>query len=199
MKKNVRSVWAVCAFVFMLSCTGSEVKKSKTGNLPERNFKIVKINNEYSVHVPKYMKETDDLNDKASLQYENIYKETYLIVVDEDKQHFIDLSKELGLFNDSVSVTENYQWVHELNINQEVDILKKTETQAISVHDLDTRIMQIDGRVSGTPEDVSFFFAFIEGDKKMYYITAWTTPDKKETYTPDFMNIIKSFRLINKK
>jgi len=74
----------------------------------ETDFDPIVINSQYMVRIPKYMKKSNSLNDDASLQYLNTFKETCVIIIDESKEDIISTFKELGEYNDSLSVVKNY-------------------------------------------------------------------------------------------
>lgn len=108
MKKRFIFILTICfSLVSCKKIIDSAASLSKE-NITAKDLVEVSINNEYSVSIPDYMKEMTSLNDDASFQYANIYKETYTIVIDEDKQEFMDAFKEIGIYNDSLSAIENY-------------------------------------------------------------------------------------------
>ncbi len=55
------------------------------------------------------MKQTNDLNEEASLQYNNLFKENYIIEIDESKEEFISAMDEAEINDPSYSVVENYR------------------------------------------------------------------------------------------
>jgi hypothetical protein len=48
---------------------------------------------DYSLGIPTYMTKATTLNDEASLQFQNLFKETYVIVIDENKEKFVTVFK----------------------------------------------------------------------------------------------------------
>ena len=90
MKEKFTFLLVVILGFSITSCLDFKVKKTeKEINLDD--FKKVEINHEYQVSIPKYMRKTNSLNDDASLQCQNIFKETYLIIIDEPKDEFIEV------------------------------------------------------------------------------------------------------------
>lgn len=49
------------------------------------NYTTQNINNLYSVKIPDFMHPSKKLNDAASLQYANLFKPLFIIIIDEDK------------------------------------------------------------------------------------------------------------------
>jgi hypothetical protein len=86
----------------MLNLNKEEKKGGKV------DLKVVSINEDYSMGIPMNMSKTTSLNDDASLQFQNIFKETYVIVIDENKKEFINAYMELSVYDTSRSALSNY-------------------------------------------------------------------------------------------
>src|SRR5688572_26412269 len=98
---------SICALsVILSSCVLNLFKDEKKEAKTE--LETVTVEGNYSMGVPKFMTQAKSLNDEASLQYQNIFKETYVIVIDENKQEFIDAYQELESYDSSTSVIANY-------------------------------------------------------------------------------------------
>ncbi|PWL38544.1 hypothetical protein DKG77_09790 [Flagellimonas aquimarina] len=180
----------------LTSCIDFKVKE-KEGTSDIANFNQVEINDEYQVSLPKYMRKTSDLNDDASLQYQNVFKETYVIVIDESKDEFVEIFKDLDEYNDNYSIAENYRDVQLQLFAESMNIEKETTPVSLDINGLDAQMVEIDGKVEGIEDKICYFLSFIEGDKKVYMVMAWTMVSRKNTYRADFENITKSFALIN--
>ena len=76
--------------------------------LSSEDYKAVATNDDYRLDIPKYLKEMKALHDEASFEYANIYKEVYVVVLDESKQNFISLFQELEMYDESQTLLENY-------------------------------------------------------------------------------------------
>src|SRR5690606_17492499 len=90
------------------SCIDFKTKKSNSES-KTKGFTTVSINDQYQIDIPKFMKSTTGLNDEAALQYQNIYREVYTIIIDEPKDEFVDIFKELGSYDDNLSLIDNYR------------------------------------------------------------------------------------------
>ena len=110
MKLISLKISAVLLLLATASCIdfSDKIKKEK---LSDSDFKSISINNEYSVKLPKHMKEAKNLNDEASLQYQNIFKEVYFVVIDEPIEEFKEVFIDLGEYNDSLSLLKNYKQI----------------------------------------------------------------------------------------
>lgn len=163
----------------------------------EDDFMPIEINDEYVINIPKHMKVANDLNDDAALQYQNIFKETYLIVIGESKEVFVSEFKELGEYNDSLSVVENYRDIQLQFLSEGMDINMQSEAKSLKINGLDAEMIEIDAQVEGIVYGISYFLTFIEGEENIYMIMAWTLEDKKEKYKPEFEKSMQSFQLLD--
>ncbi|UII79160.1 hypothetical protein [Flagellimonas sp. CMM7] len=196
----MKKLFTILLFIILgfslTSCINFKTKE-KEGTSDIENFNQIEINNEYKVNLPKYMRKTSTLNDEASLQYQNVFKETYVIVIDEPKEEFVDVFKELDQYNDEYSLVENYRDVQMQLFAESMNIESETTPASMQVNGLDAEMVEIDGKVEGIEDKITYFLTFIEGDEKVYMIMAWTMQNRKDTYRMDFENITKSFALIN--
>src|SRR5687768_6382191 len=188
-----RSLLAV-GLIFLLSSCFNFSKKEET--VAETEFKTVKTGTEYSLDVPVYLKEADNLNDDASLQYQNVFKEIYVVVIDEDKQTFIDTFVEADEYDTTKSAAENYRTVQLNSFSEAIEFTAQTEPRKIRINGLDAQYVQIDGRVEGIRNEISYFITYIEGNDKMYMLMAWTLKDRKEKYRQILEAISGTFRLL---
>lgn len=163
----------------------------------EEDFMSVTIKDQYSMMIPKYMKEVSNLNQDASLQYQNIYKETYIIVIDEPTDEFISVFKDLEEYNDSISVVRNYRDIQLQYLAEGIDIINMTEPESLQINGLDSEKVTIDGAVEGIDFNITYFLTFIEGSDNLYMIMAWVHEDEKEKYRGTFEQVVGSFKLVN--
>ena len=66
----------IIAFIILISCNQK----------PE--YKAITVSNKYTIELPEFLSEGNNLNNEASLQYQNPSKEFYVIVIDERKADF---------------------------------------------------------------------------------------------------------------
>jgi hypothetical protein len=155
-------------------------------------LKTISVNDEYSLSVPKYMTEMKSLHDEASFQYANVFKETYIIVLDESKEEFIATFKELEIYNDSLTPLENYsdfqlksfkESIAALNVNKLDSRIKKTPSE----------LYEFNGEVEGL--DIAYFVSFIEADTKMYMMMSWTMEGRYNKFKETFKLTHSTFKL----
>jgi hypothetical protein len=198
-------VKSICLFSFCLivfvSCSDLKSKLDQLANSEEvidtTDFNVVKINNEYQLSVPNYMSEAKNLNDDASLQYQNIFKETYVIVIDESKQSIIDTFLDLGEYDTLKSMAENYRDIQLKMLGEEVKIKSQSSSKSLSINTLNAQQVQLEAEVEDVNEPVTYFLTFIEGKENVYMIMAITQADRQEKYGKTFDAIAQSFKLLN--
>jgi hypothetical protein len=188
--KKITLLFLLAPFLF-ISCL--DLEGFSSNKTPEKGveFKTVKIDNRYKIKLPSYMKETSDLNDDASLQYMNVYKETYFIIIDESKDDIISTFKELGEYNDSISVAENYKTIQLNSLKESVNDLKTYNEKRLKINGLNSVLIQGDGTVENFK--ASYFLGYIEGKETVYMLFGWTEQKAKKKYGNTFLRILKSF------
>jgi len=191
-KKTQLLVSIIIISLMILSC------KNSTENLSDENFNIVKIKNDYTIKVPKYMEEAD-LNEEASLEYQNISEEeeSYAIIIDESKNEFVTTYKELKTYNNTLSVIENYRDVHLQILETNITLQKRSESKSLKINDLNAEQVEIDGKFEDI--DIAYFLTFIEGNEKVYMIMSWTLENRKDKYRSTFNKMAESFKIIKNK
>jgi hypothetical protein len=182
---------AVSLIFLLSSCLNFSNKEE---SVADTEFKTIKTGSEYSLDVPSHMRETDNLNDVASLQFQNIFKEMYVVVIDEDKQEFIDTFIELEEYDTTKSVAENYRTVQMKSFGESIEITSQSEPKAVRINGLDAQKVQFDGRIESVKAEIAYFITYIEGREKMYMIMAWTLKDRKQKYNKILDAISESFR-----
>lgn len=190
MKRFHFLIWGLAVACFLAGC--DRFKKEEPVN--RADFRPVKINDQYRLELPKHMKEGKTLNESASLQFQNIFKEMYVIVIDEEKQGFIDAFADLGEYDSTKSPVENYRAIQLQKLSEAINITTQTTPVAKKINLLDAEQVQIDGSVAGVSSEISYFLTFIEGDSHLYMIMAWTMRDRRDRYSKTFDYIADSFK-----
>jgi hypothetical protein len=187
-----KSILVVGLILLLTSCFNLKKEES----LADTEFKTVKTGNEYSLDIPSHMKEAKNLNDDASLQYQNLFKELYVVVIDEDKQNFIDTFIEADEYDTTKSVIENYCIVQLKSFGESIEITQQPEPVTLKINGLDAQKAQFDGKVEGINAEIAYFTTYVEGKDKVYMIMAWTLKDRKEKYSKILETIGGTFRLL---
>ena len=160
------------------------------------DFDIVKVNAEYSIAVPKYMKKATALNEEASLQYANIYKEAYLVVIDEPIDDVKELFTEMEEWDNAKTTVANYSAIQMGFLKENINIKKQLPPRSLTINGMDAEIVEFEGRVEDVLYDIAYTLAFVAGDDKVYMIMNWTLASKKDTFQHTYEQIINSFNLL---
>ena len=158
-------------------------------------FKTVSVN-DYSISVPEFLSEGEGLNDDASLQYQNLFKEFYVVVIDESK----------AAFGEAIAINEledlydpNFEGYTELligSLEEAVTFKNKKETDT-KINGLQAKILAFEGTVEGI--DIYYQVAYIDGISNYYQVMVWTLADKKESYEKMMDEMIQTFKVNHRK
>ena len=196
MKKLVVCVTFLC----LISCK-EILKESTTSNSPsssehlsDTDFKRVKVDSLFILSVPKYMKSMEGLNEEASLQYANIYKETYAVVIHENKEEFIASFREYDEYDESLSVIENYSEVQTKMFEEALTNPKSSPYGLTEINGVQARQVAIEGESDGIK--IVYLLGFIEGKENIFMVMNWTLQNRFEKYETTFEMINSSFNLL---
>ena len=149
----------------------------------QNGFQEKKVGHVYHVSIPDYMTKSYKLNDAASLQYLNAAKETYVIVIEDSKDHLL----EAGIpFKDP---EEFYDHFEQTFIDNTSDVSPK---HALTINGYPA--VQVEITKPFDQFNVHYLVTVIESDTHFYKMLAWTIEDYKEKYLADFKRIASSFR-----
>ena len=159
-------------------------------------YKVAKSEgNEYSVKVPDFMKKANALQEDASIQYQNLYKEVYFVAIDEDKSDVIELFENIGEWDEELTNIQNYRTIYLNFFNENSKLLETPEIRPVKIRGMDAEIVRVEAKVEDIPKDLFYSMGFIEGEEKFYMLIAWTLLDSKEKYSEPFEKIIRSFKI----
>lgn len=185
------SLLAICILFF--SCNFLQPNKEDNLSL-EKDFNTVKIQNKYKIAIPKYMKQTDQLNDEAALQYNNLFKENYIIVIDESKQTFIAAMDEAEINDTIYSVIENYRNIQLQLLKTNITISQEEQSKKMTINNMDAVQVSFVGKVPDVEDEIAYILTFIEGKNDLYMIMTWTLSEYSKRYTGTYQKIAHSFK-----
>lgn len=169
----------------------------KSEKLSDDGYNEVNVNNEYGVLLPKYLSKATNLNEDASLQYQNIFKETYVIIIDEPKDGFITSFKELELYDESLTPLENYSNFQNKSLSEATkEVIYDSGFTDKTINSLPARTKKLQAKVSGIDFEISYWNTYIESDSKMYTMMCWTLSERQKKYDDTFTKVINSFKIL---
>ncbi len=194
--KAILPIFCLLGILFIpISCTYLQPNKEEVLSL-ESDFKKVRIDGKYQLSIPNYMRKTDQLNDEASLQYNNPFKETYTIVIDENKEQFLSAIKE-SQWADSLGTTiEIYRKLQMSLLGQGIAMTSVENLEVEKIGRLNAKRTQFEGKIEGVDEKIKYLITFVEGRNDLYMIMSWTLNDFSKKYLRTYHQIADSFQEI---
>lgn len=190
--KTLRITLALIIATSCFSCIPNDKKDAKNENVA---LKRVSINDgEYSMDVPEYMTKASSLNDAASLQYQNLFKEAYVIVIDEEKELYIKSYKEMSVYDTTRSVISNYTDTQIQSTTQNLEVISKSKIASFNANGVKAKSVEIDATLEGVSSPITYFITCIEGKDKLYLVLAWTLQNRKDTHRETFKRMVRTFR-----
>ena len=158
-------------------------------------LKTIKSNGLYKIDLPDYMEETFQLNNEASLQYQNLFKELYIIIVDEPKNEFHEAISQEHYANEYTKDIQGYSDFL-IDTYPEREVTREDLIPA-KINGLDARIFEMK-ETTEDGYDICFKAVNIEGRANYYQVMVWTLAENKEKYADLIDTIINSFKEMNR-
>jgi hypothetical protein len=203
MKNKMLAIGGLSLALIFSACSSSSssseleniLDKIETSEKPQRtNFEVIGVNDQYSLDVPDFMTTTTALNNDASLQYNDRFKEKYVIVIDESKEEFIEVFKNIGQYDESKSVIENYAEAQAGFIGEGADVIDESDIDYMKINGMAGAKKSLDANVAGVPEPISYYLGFAEGKESLYMVMAWTLKSRKDDFTGEAAKMIRSLK-----
>jgi hypothetical protein len=154
----------------------------------------VTVNNQYALSIPPDMKVMEELNEDASFRYANLFKETYTIVIDENKEEFINSFIDNELYDNTKTAIDNYADFQIENLKEKIKNLKIIKINSKIKEGISKQYKFI-GTVENT--EIAYLIGFVESKNNMYLLMSWTLEDKYKKNENTFRLIQESFKIID--
>ncbi len=140
---------------------------------------------EYTLEIPDYLKRTFDLNDVATLQYKNILKDVYLIVIEDDKKELESLEIEFPNATEFLLFfVKDYNAEAENRVQSEI---VEFENNGINFSQVELSFTDVEG-------DYFMLITAVETKTHFYKVMNWTKLAEKDIYYADFKRTAKSLQ-----
>ncbi|WP_375559151.1 hypothetical protein ACE193_15600 [Bernardetia sp. OM2101] len=155
--------------------------------------KVIEINNDYSLELPDFLSTTDSLNPNASLQYQNLDKELFVIVIEEDRKEFTRKIVENNAEEVYPPNLKGYTDIISHSIGETITISARTEIEDLEINDLPAKNFTIQGQ---TQDKVAVYYSFtvVKGKDNYYQIAQWTAKNQRALFEKQMTQIAKSFK-----
>jgi len=151
---------------------------------PETKYSTVTINEQYSLEVPDHM-EPGELSEDASFEYQNLQRELYAVVIDEQKETLNGFGLEYDL--------DTYMKI----AMREIDSSGTVKPVKQKIGGLNALHAGLKGQVNG--HQAVYRLTVIETPKRFYQLLIWTMDSWYERNRGDIEKIESSFKEIGKK
>lgn len=151
----------------------------------ETVFTEVKVNNRYSIDVPDYLQPCTDLHKDASMQYQNIEKDIYAMVIDEKKKTMQDYSLDYDL-------RTYFDNIASQGFADNIKDFKASKPDAQKINGHDALVAEVTGKIENN--EVYYKLSVIETPYEFYQVLVWTRASNKEQMEPDIVKMVESFQ-----
>ncbi|MNK10907.1 hypothetical protein D3C87_289400 [compost metagenome] len=159
-------------------------------------MQTVNSDGDYTMELPLSFTKANDLNDGASLQYQNTFKELYVIVIDEPKTELIKALKKNSLETTYNNDLKGYSELIVDGMDASIAVEKLPDFKDTTINGLNARLLSFEGLTSGNR--VYWKLAFIEGNNNYHQIMIWTKAENQKKYEKEMAAIINSFKETDK-
>jgi hypothetical protein len=172
--KNTNAMRTFIAFLLLATITHHSFSQ---------NFSTKSGGNCYRLEIPNYMVKTYNLNDVPTLQYNNIVKEAYVIVIEDSKDELQSLSM---VFQNAREFLENFTKDYQLETQN------RTLSEITEFESNKNQHAQVE--MSWSNEDGHFYMLIttVETKEHFYKILCWTILENKDLLKNDYLTISKS-------
>lgn len=172
----------ILTILFFISCQPNETEQTVT------------IENKYSISIPSFLSKASNLNDAASFQYQHVWKEFYVIAIDENKEKLKEAIVENHLTESYSNNLQGYTNLLLDNFRRVITISSESQVIDTLINNMPAKIVSISGKVEGI--DAFYSLAFIEGKNRYYQIMSWTLLSRESEYREKMSKLIFSFKEI---
>jgi hypothetical protein len=168
----IKSKYPVTFFVCALLLTLAACKYSA-------EYKQVKAGDKFTLMVPPWVKQVQDLKPSAEFQYVNRFRNFYAIgeTVNKDSLKSVSsiMSTNLGI------------------LSKAMEKPRINDSTAVTIGGLSGARVEISGKMTG--EDIYFSEVVLEGKNRFYHLSIWTrNAERKLKFKDDIDHILNSFK-----
>lgn len=147
-----------------------------------------------SIEIRDDLKETEDLNDEAILQFKNEFKELYLIVLEDPKVDVAQYFPEIINEKNPKKRIERYADILAENYETNLDLQNHSGYTHKIINGLNAIEMTFNAVESENDVTIFYYVTFIETDSHFYQILTWTLFNKKTDALESMKKMVNSFK-----
>lgn len=174
----MKKIIALCLLMSLFSCEES------------KEVETITVKNKYSIQLPAFLSKSTTLHEDATLQYENIFKELYVIIIEEPKLEFAELAENIG----SEPNLNGYYDILTSGLEETIEDVDFTDIKDTQINGLKAKTFAITGKV----DDIEAYYkmAYVEGKTSFYQIVTWTGKSNKDDFSETMTKMLTSFKEI---
>ena len=153
---------------------------------------LITVGGMYSLSIPAFLSEGNNLNDDATLQYQHIWKEFYVIAIEESKDEMHKALVDNRLTDMYAANIDGYSKLILDDFKESLSDPYQTALIDATVNGMPARITTLEGRVDGI--DAFYSLGLYEGEDRYFQVLAWTLSGKKYSYQPLMDEILYSLK-----
>jgi hypothetical protein len=160
---------------------------------PKKKIETEKINTQnFSMDIPINLGKTDDLNDAAVVQYQDLINDFYVMVIEEPKSGFAT-AVETAIYQTTPDLKGYFKVIKEHFKTTSKD-LEVTDVINSRINSCNAITFSMLGENTELKLKIFYRYAVIEDDKNYYQLMTWTSSTNKEESIDKMNEIIKSFK-----
>ncbi len=181
--KILSSFYVVVLIAFMVSLSACDTKTK---------YETVTTAQKYSLDLPSFLEQGTEMQEGATLLYQNLLKEFYVMVIEDDKANLHKVIDDGGLEELYPKTFIGYADLLAASFkeNSEVNIDAKFIDQKIGT--LGAKHFNMLSKIEGI--DIYYHYTLVEGKDTYYQVMQWTLADRKDMYKEEMDRIAKSFK-----
>lgn len=158
----------------------------------QTTYETVKSDQKYSLELPSYLQKGTDLHEVATFQYQNLLKEFYVVVIEDDKAELNKIIDQNGIEEMYPKNFTGYTDLLVAGFNENPDIKIDNKVTDWAIGTLPAKNFSLNGTLEGI--DIYYHYTLIEGKNTYYQVMQWTLADRKDNYKEEMNKIAKSFK-----
>jgi hypothetical protein len=160
----------------------------------EKEYEARLVNNTYSIEIPLMLTQATSLHDEASLQYQNLQQELYVLAIEEPKNEIHDMIHQEEALTNFTPDFEGYAKLITENMDLRVRLDHVTELKDTIINGHKAKLQTMESEIDGNK--AYYWIGIFEGDKNYYQVITWTLLAKKELHQSKMEHMIYSFKEI---
>jgi hypothetical protein len=184
--------------IIFSACNLSNIKDAINESSVENvKYKRVSYKAQFSLMVPEFTTAVTNLHEDASIQYSNLMKEFYVIVIKESKQKLENVIQGnqpmLKYFpGGKVNVGTYFNFVTK-GLQERGERMDLSDTVKMKVNNLEASVVSATGLLNHKLR-IFYRVGVLEGEKDVYQVFTWTMDKYRHKYQPVMDSIVRSMK-----